>query len=127
MTRHTASFRNHDAAPTYLDISLSWIENKGRFAYLAFAFSLGLLFSRAFAPMSIFPLVFFIIPVWLIMIDRAPSGRQIFSFGWWSGFGFFSLGLNWIGYSFTQQQAVPAFLAPFAILALAGVLSIFLQ
>ena len=111
---------------SYLNSIFIWLENKNPIAYWLFAFFLGALLSRVFAPNDIFPLLFIIAPFWLLAIDRAKSGKQIFSFGWWIGFGLFSIGLNWIGYSFTQQEAVPAFLAPFAILGLAGLLSIYI-
>ncbi len=111
---------------SYLDLIFAWIEAKGSMAYWLFAFILGAAISRIFAPNDFFPLLFIIVPLWLTAINRSPSGKQIFSFGWWTGFGLFAFGLNWIGYSFTQQEAVPAFLAPFAILGLAGILSLYI-
>ncbi|UTW55094.1 apolipoprotein N-acyltransferase [Kordiimonas sp. SCSIO 12610] len=111
---------------TYADTLFIWIEKKGAIAYWLFAFLLGTLISRVFAPTDFFPLLLIIVPLWLIAIERAPSGKQAFNFGWWSGFGLLSVGLNWIGYSFTQQDAVPVVIAPFAIMALSGLLSIYI-
>ena len=124
----TANIMNHapqQLVKTYIDGFLEWIENKGPIAYWLFAFILGGLVSRVFAPTNFFPMLFVIVPIWLIAINRAQTAKQIFSFGWWTGFGLLSIGLNWIGYSFTQQDAVPVFLAPFAIMGLSGLLSIY--
>jgi apolipoprotein N-acyltransferase len=120
---------NHAPQPlthTYIDGFFDWIENKGPISYWLFAFILGGLVSRVFAPVNFFPLLFLIVPIWLVAINRAQTAKQIFSFGWWVGFGMLSIGLNWIGYSFTQQDAVPVFLAPFAIMGLSGLLSIYI-
>lgn len=103
-----------------------WLEARSRFGMPAFSFFIGILLSRAFAPLNIFPLLFIAIPFMIFLIDRARSGWHAFVYGWWTAFGFLSLGLNWIGYSFTQQQAVPAALAPVAVLALAGVMSLYI-
>jgi apolipoprotein N-acyltransferase len=116
---------NRQDAETYIDSAYEWLIKRPIFIQTAIAFLSGALFSRIFAPSNIFPLTFLIIPFWALMIDKAKTGSKIFGFGWWAGFGLLSLGLHWIGYSFTQQREVPEILAPFAIMGLAGLLSLF--
>ncbi|GHF16295.1 apolipoprotein N-acyltransferase [Kordiimonas sediminis] len=89
------------------------------------SFLMGVFLSRTFSPYNFFPAVFLVFPVWILLIDRLKSTAQAYVVGWWGGFGLFATGLTWVGYSFTQQDAVPVMLAPLAILCLAGVLSIY--
>jgi len=114
------------APARYIARAFDWLAGKSRFGLPAVAFLLGVLLSRAFAPVNFFPALFVAFPFMLLLIDRAKTGGDAFAFGWWTGFGFFTIGLNWIGHSFTQQQAIPAVLAPFAITALAAVLAIYI-
>jgi len=102
-----------------------WLEKRSSYAMHAFAFLLGVLLSRTFAPANFFPLLFIAIPLMIALIDRSRNSVQAFAYGWWAGFGLFAVGLNWIGYSFTQQQAVPVILAPIAILGLSALLSLY--
>ncbi len=102
-----------------------WLQQRGRLAVPGLAFVNGALLSLAFAPTNIFPLLFLTIPMMIAFVDRAGNGREAFSFGWWTGFGLFAVGLNWIGNSFAQQDAVPPALAPFAVLALSAMLSLY--
>lgn len=104
----------------------NWVEGQFRFGMPVFAFLIGVLLSRAFAPVNLFPALFMALPVALLMVGHARGGKQAFAYGWWLGFGFFSLGLSWIGYSFTQQNNVPAGLAPFAIITLAALLALYI-
>ncbi|WP_286830022.1 MULTISPECIES: apolipoprotein N-acyltransferase [Kordiimonas] len=102
-----------------------WLDKRSSFAVHAFAFLVGVLLSRTFAPANFFPLLFVAIPLMIALIDRSKNKAQAFAHGWWVGFGLFAVGLSWIGHSFTQQQAVPVILAPVAILALSAILSLY--
>jgi len=102
-----------------------WLEKRSSYAMHAFAFVVGALLSRAFAPVNFFPLLFIAIPLMIALIDRSRNSTQAFGFGWWVGFGLFAVGLSWISHSFTQQRAVPVILAPVAILALSALLSLY--
>ncbi|WP_417459635.1 apolipoprotein N-acyltransferase [Kordiimonas sp.] len=103
-----------------------WFGSKGRFGLPLLAFLNGVLLSRTFAPVNFWPLLFISIPLMILMIDHARTRAGVFGVGWWTGFGLFAVGLNWIGHSFTQQQAVPVLLAPVAILALSAILSLYI-
>jgi len=102
------------------------LEARSRHAMPALSFILGMFLSLAFAPTNFFPALFIVIPLSLLLLIRARSGGQAFSYGWWLGFGLFSVGLNWIGHSFTQQDNVPVILAPFAVFALTALLAIYI-
>lgn len=114
------------APARYVARFFDWLEAKGRFGMPAFAFLVGVVLSRAFPPLNFFPGLLIAFPLMLVMIDRAKSRGAAFAYGWWTGFGFFSVGLTWIGHSFTQQDAIPAILAPFAITALSAILAIYI-
>ncbi|WP_262693680.1 apolipoprotein N-acyltransferase [Kordiimonas aquimaris] len=102
-----------------------WLSEAPSWRFPIIAFILGFLVSRGFAPVNFFPAIFVAIPLMIFLIDQVKSGRQAFAVGWWVGFGLFSVGLTWIGHSFTQQDNVPVILAPFAIFALAGLMAIY--
>ncbi|PCI62740.1 MAG: apolipoprotein N-acyltransferase [Kordiimonadales bacterium] len=104
---------------------LAWLEAKGRFGIPAFCFLVGGLLSFAVSPYNFFPVIFISIPLSLALVSTARSSSAAFGRGWWVGFGFFVLSLSWIGHSFTQQDQVPAFLAPFAMAALSGTLALY--
>lgn len=91
----------------------------------AFLFSLGVLLSRAFAPVNFLPAVIIVIPLMIALLDRAMSGREAFRIGWWTGFGLFTVGLAWIGESFRAQSNVPELLALPGVLLLAAILALY--
>lgn len=104
----------------------SWINARPTWRFPLVAFLSGALLTSTFSPLSFFPAAFVSFPLMIFLIDRVRSPREAFSTGWWAGFGLFSIGLTWIGHSFTQQDNVPVVLAPFAILALAGLMSLYI-
>ncbi len=77
-------------------------------------------------------MLFVTLPVLVWLIDgrrRGPSRRALFlraaSAGWWFGFGYFLLGLFWIGEAFLVEAEVFAWLMPFAVLLLPAGLALF--
>jgi len=117
---------NRGALPDLAARFFNWLEARGRYGVPAFAFFVGALLSRAFAPTNFFPVIFICVPLLIMLLARARSWNEAFGRGWWAGFGFFALGLKWIGYSFTQQDQVPEALAPLALFALSAVVSIYI-
>ena len=103
-----------------------WMQAKAEWRFPLIAFLAGALLTATFAPLSFFPAAIVAFPLMILLIDCAKSRQQAFAFGWWTGFGLFSIGLTWIGHSFTQQDNVPAILAPFAILILAGLMAVYI-
>ncbi len=122
---------NEPAAPAELSVRpvaalKRWMNAKPRWRFPLMAFLAGALLTATFAPLSFFPAAFVAFPLMIILVDCAASRQQAFAFGWWTGFGLFSIGLTWIGHSFSQQDNVPQVLAPFAILALAGLMALYI-
>jgi len=111
---------------TYVARFFDWLDARNVAAVPAFCFLVGSILSSAFAPTNFFPALFIALPIFVLLIAHAKNGRDAFGRGWWAGFGFFSFGLYWMGYSFTQQDHVPVFLAPFALFALTGVMSLYI-
>ena len=104
----------------------AWMQAKPNWRFPLIAFLAGALLTATFAPLSFFPAALAAFPLMVLLVDCAKSRQQAFTFGWWTGFGLFSIGLTWIGHSFTQQDNVPAILAPFAILILAGLMALYI-
>ncbi|MTD94613.1 apolipoprotein N-acyltransferase [Hyphomicrobium sp. xq] len=85
------------------------------------------------APFFLSPVLFVTLPVLVWLIDGAaaagPSRRGLFlraaSAGWWFGFGYFLLGLFWIGEAFLVEADKFAWLMPFAVLLLPAGLALF--
>ena len=97
------------------------------------AFLAGAVSAAAMAPFFLSPVLFVTLPVlvWLIdgAADAGPSRRALFlraaSAGWWFGFGYFLLGLFWIGEAFLVEADKFAWLMPFAVLLLPAGLALF--
>lgn len=85
----------------------------------------GFLLASAFAPINAAPVVFLLIPFFMLSVKHAPSPKEAFRRGWFMGFGLGLAGLNWIGTAFTLQTEVPQWLAPIAILALAAFIGLY--
>lgn len=111
--------------PAWLTKFDAWLSARSAWRVPLIAFLAGALLTSTFSPLSFFPAAFVAFPLMVYLLDRTRSWREAFSTGWWTGFGLFSVGLTWIGHSFTQQDNVPIVLAPFAILALAGVMALY--
>ena len=99
----------------------------------------------AFAPFHVWPVLWLTLPalVWLGDIAEnndghvsAPTSRWTFwqksragraaETGWWWGFGFFVVGLSWIGEAFLVEAEVFAWLLPFAVTLLPAGLALFM-
>ena len=102
---------------------VSWLK---RFRHLALAFVIGLVSALAFAPYPGFALFLIGMALCVLLVEAMENKRQAFRTGFFFGLGQFGLGIHWIGYSFSAQTQVPAWLAPFAIILLASYLSLFM-
>ena len=97
------------------------------------AFAAGALSAAAMAPFFASPVLFLTLPVLVWLIDgSAVQGRRAArqflraaGAGWWFGFGYFLLGLFWIGEAFLVEAEVFAWLLPFAVLLLPAGLALF--
>jgi apolipoprotein N-acyltransferase len=95
----------------------------------AVAFGLGALGALAFEPFRLFPLLLFSYAGLVLLFDGAAQSRNRIRaaawIGWCYGFGFFLLGLYWIGYAFLVDAAEHAWELPFAAVLLPGGLALF--
>ena len=112
----------------WLDHALAWVESRGPWGMPALALLNGIVLTRAFSPMDIFPLLFVCLPLLIVMVWRTKTATQAFAVGWWTGLGFFAVGLSWIGHSFQMQgpnPSIPPVLAPLAVFMLSAFLSLY--
>lgn len=100
---------------------------------LAAGFVAGAASALAMAPFFLSPVLFATLPVLVWLIDGAGaegvSRRAIVlraaGAGWWFGFGYFLLGLFWVGEAFLVEADKFAWLMPFAVVLLPAGLALF--
>ena len=96
---------------------------------LAVAAGLGAAGALAFEPFELFPLLLLSYAALVLLIDGAVEGRRRYRdaalIGWAYGFGFFLLGLYWIGYAFLVDAAEHEWQLPFVALLMPGGLGLF--
>ena len=91
----------------------------------ALSFFAGSLSVLAFAPVYLSPVLFLTLPVFVWLLDAAPSPKSAAVTGWWFGFGYFFFNLFWIGEAFLVEADKFAWLLPFAITLLPAGLAVF--
>lgn len=108
-----------------------WIKQSSGWRRVGIAFLAGSISALAMAPFFLTPVLFFTLPalVWLIDSSAAATRRESFqraaAAGWWFGFGYFLLGLFWIGEAFLVEADKFAWLMPFAVVMLPAGLALF--
>ncbi len=91
----------------------------------ALAATLGVIAVAALPPVH---LLILLVPafsglVWLA--DGKPGWRAAFAVGWWFGFGYFAAGLYWISFALLTKPEQFAWMVPFALAGLAGIMAVF--
>ncbi|MDX5592020.1 apolipoprotein N-acyltransferase [Pseudovibrio sp. SPO723] len=98
------------------------------------ATTLGAAAAVSMPPYGAFPLLFLCFPclIWLLdgatassEGDKRRNARRFFSIGWAFGFGFFLVGLLWIGEAFLVEAETYAWMMPFAVVILPAGLALF--
>ncbi len=94
------------------------------------AFAAGALSALAMAPFNAWPILFLTFPTLVWLIDGAGVGRwggvvAAAMTGWWFGFGYFVVGLYWIGYAFLVDAPTFGWLLPFAVIGLPAVCAVY--
>jgi apolipoprotein N-acyltransferase len=84
----------------------------------------GLLSTLSMAPFFWWPVLFATLPVLVWLLGGAPSPKRAAWIGWWFGFGYFLLGLFWIGEAFLVEIAF-LWALPFAVTLLPAGLALF--
>lgn len=77
------------------------------------------------APFEAFPAFMIALGLLVIFLDTGVPARRAFLAGFSFGYGHFLAGMYWVGISFAAQSNAPLWMAPFAVLLLAGVLALF--
>jgi apolipoprotein N-acyltransferase len=101
-----------------------WLRRSG------FAFMVGALSALIHAPTHLWPVLFVTFPVLVWLIDTAPGTgwralRASAATGWWFGFGYFLLGLYWMGHAFLVEPETFGWLLPIAVTTVPAGLAIF--
>ena len=98
-------------------------QNTSRYHFIILYIS-GAIATLAIPPFSILPLIF-ALGLGIYLINFMPSLLKTFISGWFLGFGWFSLGLYWIGSAFVVADTYTIFLMPIAIVLLPSLLAVF--
>lgn len=85
---------------------------------------LGALLGLGQAPFD-FPWGLFLAVPWIWMMAAKRRGVARFWIGWWAGVGYFAFSLHWIIEPFLVDMARTGWMAPFALVLLAGGLALF--
>jgi apolipoprotein N-acyltransferase len=106
-------------------ITLAWGWRRGLVAFLAGAAS-----TLALAPLNFWPAPFLTFPILVWLVDGSAAGRAGGALaaaitGWWFGFGYFVVGLYWIGNALLVDAKTFGWLLPLAVIALPAGLAVF--
>lgn len=102
----------------------AWVERTSGWRRHGLALLAGLASTLSMAPFFISPVLFVTLPVLVWLIDasagpsRAASFRRAAAVGWWFGFGYFLVGLFWVGEAFLVEADKFAWLMPLAVVML---------
>jgi apolipoprotein N-acyltransferase len=92
---------------------------------LALAFAAGALAALGQAPFSFWPATLLGLAVLAFLHQRSSTARRAAWSGWFGGTGYFGVSLNWIVEPFLVDAASTGWMAPFALVGLAGGLALF--
>ena len=104
-----------------------WFQHLTGRRRLIIAAALGGVTGLGFAPLHLWPLWFLTLPglVWIIDSIRPTGWRSAMAVGWAFGFGYFLVGLHWIGFPFVVDSDRHAWMLPFAIMLFPAGLALF--
>lgn len=86
---------------------------------------LGGLAALALPPVHALPVLFVALPGLLLLLEAGSNRWAAFGAGWWFGMGFFPAGLYWISIALLTEPEKFAWMIPFAVFGLGGVLACF--
>ena len=94
------------------------------------AFLAGASSALALPPTDAWPVPFVTFPILVWLVDGAAAGRlggalAAAGAGWWFGFGYFVVGLYWIGNALLVDAKTFGWLLPVAVIALPAALALF--
>ena len=77
------------------------------------------------APFNFSFIYFFTIPIIGLYLRNLREKKISFKIGWWTAFGYFGFTMIWIVEPFLIEPAITGWLAPFALVLMAGGLAVF--
>jgi len=94
------------------------------------AFLAGAVTTLALAPVNFWPAPFLTFPILIWLVDGSAAGRlggavAAAGAGWWFGFGYFVVGLYWIGNALLVDAKTFGWLLPFAVVALPAAMAVY--
>ncbi len=89
------------------------------------SFALGSTAVLALPPLNAIPVLLVSIPGLLWLCETSPRRRDAFVVGWWFGFGHFLFGLYWLANAFLVDAERFAWMVPFVVVGLPGILAVF--
>lgn len=96
----------------------AWFARRGRFQRLGLAVLSGAAMTAGHPPVSLPWVLFAAVPVLVMQVLTAPTGRAAAWIGWGAAFGYFVTGLHWMGHAFLVDPERFAWLLPLGITAL---------
>ncbi len=100
-----------------------WILLTWGWRRILIAFLCGACSALALPPLNLWPIPFITFPILVWLVDGSVAGSlggviAAASAGWWFGFGYFLVGLYWVGNAFLVDARTFGWLLPFAVIAL---------
>ncbi len=83
----------------------------------------GVVMALGLPPMGLWPLIFVSVPFLIFRLASHESLTAGFRTGWLFGFGYFLVGLHWIGFAFLVDAETYLWMMPFAVGGLAAVMA----
>jgi apolipoprotein N-acyltransferase len=116
-------------APTLTSLA-HWIMLAWGWRRVLVAFLAGAASTLALAPVDFWPAPFLTFPILIWLVDGSAAGRAggalaAAGAGWWFGFGYFVVGLYWVGNALLVDAKTFGWLLPFAVIALPAGLALF--
>jgi apolipoprotein N-acyltransferase len=113
----------------FLDRTAASLQRVRGIRRLLISAGVGVMGALGFEPFRVFPLLLLSYAALILLFDGvAPSPRrlrQAFGIGWAYGFGFFLVGLHWIGYAFLVDAQAHGWELPFVAVLFPGGLGLF--
>jgi apolipoprotein N-acyltransferase len=105
-----------------------WLRTARGWRRLAVAAAFGAVSALAYAPFYVWPVLFLSFPALVFFIDGTTARRawlEAAVVGWAFGFGYFLVGLHWVGFAFVVDPDRHAWLLPFVAILFPGGLALF--
>ena len=93
---------------------------RGRWRIRLTLLGCGAVAATGLAPLGFWPLTLVGLTAGMAIVVAAETGRAAAYRAWWLGLGWFGLGLNWIVEPFLVDVATYGWMAPLALVLMAG-------